>query len=59
MKEKMILYFCTIGMELCDKTLEELINEIKVNKFMKINETLTSIGFNIGSQLFIEILECV
>jgi hypothetical protein len=46
-------------MELCDKTLEELINEIKVNKFMKINETLTSIGFNIGSQLFIEILECV
>jgi serine/threonine protein kinase len=46
-------------MELCDKTLEELINEIKVNKFMKINETLTPIGYYIASQLFIEILECV
>jgi hypothetical protein len=56
-KDDIIILY--IGMELCDKTLEELIDEIKVNKFMKINETLTSIGFNIGSQLFIEILECV
>jgi alpha-tubulin suppressor-like RCC1 family protein len=48
-----------IEMELCDKTLKNVINEINENKEMKSNETLTPIGYYIASQLFIEILESV
>jgi len=46
-------------MELCYKTLRDVINEINQNIEMKSNETLTPIGYYIASQLFIEILESV
>jgi serine/threonine protein kinase len=45
--------------ELCDKTLKDVINEINENIEMKSNETLTPIGYYIASELFIEILESV
>jgi hypothetical protein len=48
-----------IGMDLCDKTLHQLMNEIKNGSNIKDNENLTQIGYYIASQLFIEILECV
>jgi serine/threonine protein kinase len=46
-------------MELCDKTLQQLMNEINIDSNIKDNENLTQIGYYIASQLFIEILECV
>jgi alpha-tubulin suppressor-like RCC1 family protein len=46
-------------MEFCDKTLEEIIDEIESNYYTKINGRLTSIGYYLASQLFTEILECV
>jgi serine/threonine protein kinase len=46
-------------MEICDKTLRDVINEINENIEMKSNETLTPIGYYIASQLFIAILESV
>jgi serine/threonine protein kinase len=48
-----------IKMELCDKTLRDVINEINQNIEIKSNETLTPIGYYIASELFIEILESV
>jgi serine/threonine protein kinase len=54
--DMIILY---IQMELCDITLQHLINQIKSDSNMKDNENLTQIGYYIASQLFIEILECV
>jgi alpha-tubulin suppressor-like RCC1 family protein/tRNA A-37 threonylcarbamoyl transferase component Bud32 len=48
-----------ISMELCDKTLQQLMNEINNDSNIKDNENLTQIGYYIASQLFIEILECV
>jgi RCC1 and BTB domain-containing protein len=48
-----------IGMELCDKTLQQLIDEINRDSNMKTNKILTLMAYYISSQLFIEILECV
>ncbi len=48
-----------IRMELCDKTLQQIINDNKSGSNLKAKETLTSMGYYISSQLFIEILECV
>jgi serine/threonine protein kinase len=48
-----------IAMELCDKTLEDIINEMESDSLIKVNETLTPVGYYIASQLFIEILEGV
>jgi serine/threonine protein kinase len=48
-----------IEMELCDKTLKDVIEEIESNNSMKSNETLTRFSYNIASQLLIEILESV
>jgi tRNA A-37 threonylcarbamoyl transferase component Bud32/ATP-dependent protease HslVU (ClpYQ) peptidase subunit len=48
-----------IRMELCDKTLQQLMNEFNNDSNIKDNENLTQIGYYIASQLFIEILECV
>ena len=47
-----------IRMELCDKTLQQLMNEFDIDSNIKDNENLTQIGYYIASQLFIEILEC-
>jgi serine/threonine protein kinase len=44
---------------LCNKTLIELIEEIKSDSSLKKDKTLTTIGYYITSQLFIEILESV
>jgi serine/threonine protein kinase len=44
-------------MELCYKTLEDLIDEMQEN--LIVSETLIPIGYYIASQLFIEILECI
>jgi serine/threonine protein kinase len=46
-------------MELCDKTLRNVMNEMNDNIDMKSNQTLTPIGYYIASELFIEILESV
>jgi serine/threonine protein kinase len=55
-KKKIILY---ISMDLCDKTLEDIIDEIHSDSYLKVDEILTPIGYYIASKLFIEILECV
>jgi alpha-tubulin suppressor-like RCC1 family protein len=55
-ERKIYLY---IVMELCDKTLEDIIDEFDNNSMLKNDEILTPIGFYIASQLFIEILESV
>ncbi len=43
-------------MELCDKTLEDLINELTVDSMLKRNQSLT-IGYYMTTQIFIEILK--
>jgi hypothetical protein len=48
-----------IEMELCDKSLDDLLDEFFKDYNFKIGKILTQIGFYIASQLFIEILECV
>jgi hypothetical protein len=48
-----------IRMELCDKTLEDVINELTVDSILKTTESLTTIGYYIASQIFIQILEGV
>jgi hypothetical protein len=48
-----------IQMELCDANLEDIIQQIEVDTMMKIDGTLTSVGYYIASQIFIEILEGV
>jgi serine/threonine protein kinase len=52
---------CTlfIGMDLCDKTLKEIIEEIKSDSIFTDDEILTPMCYYITSQLFIEILESV
>jgi serine/threonine protein kinase len=52
---------CTlfIGMYLCDKTLKQIIEEIRREFISKTDRILTPIGYYITSQLFIEILESV
>jgi serine/threonine protein kinase len=54
--DKITLY---IMMDLCDKTLKQLMDQIKSDSNNKTKESLTQIGYYIASQLFIEILECV
>jgi serine/threonine protein kinase len=46
-------------MELCDKTLHAVLDEINKDSNMKVNGVYTPIGYHIVSQLFIEIIECV
>jgi serine/threonine protein kinase len=46
-----------IRMDLCDKTLQQLMDEINIDSYIKDNEIFTQIGYYIASQLFIEILE--
>jgi hypothetical protein len=46
-------------MELCDKTLENVINELTNDSILEISESLTTIGYYIASQIFIQILEGV
>jgi serine/threonine protein kinase len=46
-------------MELCDKTLKDVINEMDENSVIKSGEILTPIGYYIASELFIEILQSV
>jgi hypothetical protein len=48
-----------IEMELCDKTLRDVINEMDENELFKTEEILTPYGYYIASELFIEILESV
>ncbi len=48
-----------IQMELCDKTLENVINEFDKESHLKSNGTLTIFGYYIASRIFIEILEGV
>jgi hypothetical protein len=55
-RENINLY---IKMELCDKTLNDIIDEINVEPILKKDEYLTEIGYYITSQIFIEILEGV
>jgi hypothetical protein len=46
-------------MELCDKTLDDVIKEFDKESHLKTNGTLTTVGYYIASQIFIEILEGV
>jgi alpha-tubulin suppressor-like RCC1 family protein len=48
-----------IRMELCDRTLDDVINEFKNDSKLKTDESLTTIGYYIASQIFIQILEGV
>jgi hypothetical protein len=52
----LILY---IWMELCDTTLETVINEILKDSYICENNTLTLLGFYITSYIFVEILKGV
>ncbi len=54
-KDGKLIFF--IGMELCDKTLDEIIAELH-KKFL-FNEILNPIGFYLASLLFIELVEGV
>ncbi len=56
--ERLVLY---IKMELCDTTLQQIIDEIQndINFRNKIEDILTPIGYYIASQLFIEIVKGV
>jgi hypothetical protein len=55
-KNGLILY---IQMELCDTTLETVINQILNDSYICENNTLTLLGFYITSYIFVEILEDV
>ncbi len=48
-----------IRMQLCDKTLEDIIDHFENDSSLKNDEMLTPLGYYIASQLFIEILEAV
>jgi hypothetical protein len=48
-----------ILMELCDKTLDDVIDELTNDSILKSTESLTTIGYYIASQIFIQILEGV
>jgi serine/threonine protein kinase len=48
-----------IHMELCDKTLEEFIKELKGNRYLFNGKTLTLLGYYIASHIFVEILKGV
>jgi hypothetical protein len=55
-KNGLILY---IVMELCDVTLETVINQMLNDRYICENNTLTLLGFYIASRIFVEILEGV
>jgi serine/threonine protein kinase len=46
-------------MELCHKTLKDAIKELTNDSYLKSTESLTTIGYYIASQIFIQILEGV
>ncbi len=48
-----------IEMELCDKTLEDIIDEFDKDLLFKNKELLTTTGYFVASQIFIEILKGV
>jgi serine/threonine protein kinase len=48
-----------IEMELCDKTLDDVIKELTKDSILKSTESLTTVGYYIASQIFIRILEGV
>jgi serine/threonine protein kinase len=48
-----------IEMELCDQNLEDVINEINNDHYMKFDGEFTLMGYFLATQLFIEILEAV
>jgi serine/threonine protein kinase len=48
-----------IRMELCDKSLEDILNEITNDPIMMDGQTLTPIGYYISTQIFIGIIESV
>jgi alpha-tubulin suppressor-like RCC1 family protein len=48
-----------IQMELCSKTLKDLINQLNQELNQKPEEVMTPLGYYISSELFIEILESV
>ncbi len=48
-----------IEMELCDKTLDDVINEFKTDSKLKATQSLTTVGYYIASRIFIQILEGV
>jgi hypothetical protein len=48
-----------IQMELCDKTLDDVIKEFDEESYLKTNGTFTTAGYYIASQIFIQILEGV
>jgi hypothetical protein len=54
--QKISLY---ILMELCDKTLDDVIKGFDKESQLKTNGTLTSVGYYIASRIFIQILEGV
>jgi serine/threonine protein kinase len=46
-----------IQMKICDKTLQQVINEIEMDSKLSENDILTPMGYYLASELFIEILE--
>jgi serine/threonine-protein kinase len=46
-------------MELCDKTLDDVIKEFDKESHLKTNGTLTTAGYCIASNIFLQILEGV
>jgi WNK lysine deficient protein kinase len=46
-------------MELCDKTLDDVIKELTNDSLLKTTKSLTRIGYYIASKIFIQILEGV
>jgi hypothetical protein len=55
-KSKIWLY---IQMELCDKKLENVINEFHKDSNLKNNRTLTTVGYYIATKIFVQILKGV
>jgi hypothetical protein len=51
--------FLYIKMELCDKTLNEVTNEIHSEFYSKENKMLSAVGYYLASNIFIEILRGV
>jgi hypothetical protein len=45
-----------IDMELCDKTLDDVIDEFDKESHLKTNGTLTTVGYYIASNIFLQIL---
>jgi hypothetical protein len=48
-----------IQMEICDKTLEDVIKEFDKELRLKTNGTLTTVGYYIASNIFLQVLEGV